>query len=165
MEVKMFNRGQSAGKTSDKDIKYYLSGFADGEGSFNVSTIKRSDYKFGWKVSLSFNISQKDDTVPKIFKNILNCGRIRYRKDGICYFEVRKIKDLTEIVIPFFETYSLLSENKKKVFAIFCKITEIIRQKRHLDKKGMEEILKLRDLILVNRERKYSKQQILNSYQ
>ena len=161
----MFNCGQSAGKTFSKSTRYYLSGFADGEGSFNVSIINRwDDYKYGWKVSLSFNISQKDDTVPKIFKNVLNCGTIRYRKDGICYFEVRRLKDLTEIIIPFFKNYSFLSKNKKKVFEIFCKIVKIINQKRHLERDGMKEILKLRDLIVVGRKRKYSKKQILNSY-
>ena len=59
MAVKMSNRcGQSAGKASNRDIfsediGWYLSGFADGEGSFNVTIMKRRDYKTGWKVCLS----------------------------------------------------------------------------------------------------------------
>ena len=112
MEVKKFNCGQSAGKTSNKrNLGFYFSGFSDGEGSFNVSLINRKkDFKHGWKVSLSFNISQKDDTVPRLFKEFLKCGTIRYRKDGICYFEVRSIKNITEIVIPFFRKFPLISE-------------------------------------------------------
>jgi len=165
MAVKKFNCGQSAGKTFSKSIGYYLSGFTDGEGSFNVSIVNRKkDYKHGWKTILSFNISQKDDTVPKVFKEALKCGTIRYRKDGICYFEVRKVKDLKKVIIPFFKKFQFLSENKKKVFKIFCKILQIVDEKRHLEKKGMEEILKLRDLIIVTRKRKYSKKEILNSY-
>jgi hypothetical protein len=39
------------------DIGYYLAGFTDGEGSFNVSFRPRSDYKSPWKISLCFNIS------------------------------------------------------------------------------------------------------------
>ena len=31
MEVKMFNRGQSAGKAFDSRLANYLSGFTDGE--------------------------------------------------------------------------------------------------------------------------------------
>ena len=42
-------------------IGYYLTGFADGEGSFNVSFRPRGDYKDPWKVSLCFNVSQKDE--------------------------------------------------------------------------------------------------------
>jgi len=162
--VKMFNRcGQSAGKTFRESVGYYLSGFTDGEGSFNISTIRRKDYKNGWKISLSFNVSQKDDTIPKLFKNYLNCGKIRYRRDGICYFEVRKIKDIKEKVIPFFKHFPLLSK-KKNVFKIFCQTVKIIYDKNHLDKKGIKSILLLRDKIVVNRKRKFSNELILNSY-
>ena len=171
MAVKKSNCGQPAGKTSNKDmvipieIGYYLSGFADGEGSFNVSLINRmKDYKHGWKVSLSFNISQKDDALPKIFRRVLQCGTIRYRKDGICYFEVRKVKDIAQIVIPFFKKFPLISRDKKKTFDIFCRIVQVVRNKKHLKKEGMKEILRLRDLIKVGRKRKYSSRQILNSF-
>ncbi len=171
MAVKKFNCGQPAGKTSNRNnvfsqrIGYYLSGFTEGEGSFNVSLINRhKDYKHGWKVSLSFNISQKDDTIPRLFKRVLNCGTIRYRKDGICYFEVRRVKDLVEVVIPFFKRFPLISKSKKKVFDIFCQLVQIVNKKQHLKKKGIEEILRLRDLIKVGRKRKYSKEEILNSY-
>ena len=40
------------------DLGHYLSGFADGEGSFNISVVRRnSDYQTGWKLVASFNIS------------------------------------------------------------------------------------------------------------
>lgn len=47
----------------------YIAGFVDGEGSFNVSLRKKSDYKIGWQVVLSFNVSQKDPTVLYIIYN------------------------------------------------------------------------------------------------
>jgi hypothetical protein len=171
MAVKKFNCGQSAGKISNRRIRiptkigYYLSGFTDGEGSFNVSVINRQkDYKHGWKVSLSFSISQKDKTILFIFRKILRCGTIRYRKDGICYFEVRTIKDIIRTIIPFFKKFPLISESKKKQFEVFCCITQLVEQKQHLEKKGMRKILKLRNLITVGRRRKYSNKQILHSY-
>ena len=164
MAVKMFKRGQSAGKTFKESLPNYLSGFTDGEGSFNISVINREkDYKHGWKISLCFNISQKDDTVPKIFKKFLGCGKIRYRRDGICYFDVRKTEDLVNIVVPFFRAYPLLSE-KDKTFIIFCKALEIVRNKKHLTKSGMKEILDLRNQIVVGRKRKYSNKKILSTY-
>ena len=169
MAVKKFNCGQSAGKTFgnniiSQEIGNYLSGFSDGEGSFNISIINREkDYRHGWKISLCFNISQKDDTVPIIFRNTLKCGTIRYRRDGICYFEVRTIEDLIKIVAPFFIKFPLLSE-KKKTFQIFCKALKLVNNKKHLTKDGMEQILKLRDLIVIGRKRKYSNKEILDSY-
>ena len=161
----MFNRGQSAGKAFDERLANYLSGFTDGEGSFNISVINRQkDYKHGWKISLCFNISQKDDTVPKIFKNTLGCGKIRYRKDGICYFDVRKTEDLVNKVVPFFKNFPLLSK-KNNVFIIFCEALEIVTDKKHLTISGMEKILELRNKIVVGRKRKYSNQKILSTYQ
>ena len=45
------------------DIGNYIAGFTDGEGSFNVSIKKRLDYKESWKLTASFNISQKDRVI------------------------------------------------------------------------------------------------------
>ncbi len=159
--------GQSAGKTLNKiskDIGFYFSGFADGEGSFNVSLIKKDDYRNKWKVSVAFNISQKDNTVPLLFKKILNCGTIRYRKDGICYYEVTNIRDIKFVVIPFFEKFPLLSQEKKLRFKIFKQISEIVYNKKHLERKGMKRLLGLRDRMKVARKRKYTNQEILRSY-
>ena len=171
MAVKKFNCGQSAGKTSKKILSipartaYYLSGFADGEASFNVSLVNRQkDYKHGWKVILCFNISQKDETLPRLFQKAWRCGTIRYRKDGICYFEVRSIKDIIGIVIPFFKRFPFLPEDKKRKLVIFSRIAAIVAKKKHLERTGIEEILKLRELMKVGRKRKYSMREILDSY-
>ena len=86
-------------------IGYYLSGFADGEGSFNVSFRRRVDYKIPWKISLCFNISQKDRVILSLFKRYLKCGRIRGRNDGVYYFEVNNLTSILENVIPFFNHF------------------------------------------------------------
>ncbi len=162
----MFNRsGQSAGKTSNRFIGYYLSDFADGEGSFNISIISRKqDYKNRWKVTPSFNVSQKDDTIPILFMNFLECRKIRYRKDGVCYFEVRSVSDLAEKIIPFFRKYPLLSQDKKSVFKKFSEIILLMKEGKHLQKKGMKKILEIRETIKVKRKRKYSKEEIMKTY-
>jgi hypothetical protein len=49
-------------------IGYYLAGFVDGEGSFNVSFRPRSDYVFPWKVSLCFNVSQRERALLEILQ-------------------------------------------------------------------------------------------------
>ena len=63
------------------DLGNYLAGFTDGEGSFNVSFRQRKDYKIPWKISLCFNISQKDQVILYQFKKHLKCGSIRERKN------------------------------------------------------------------------------------
>lgn len=80
----------------------YLAGFTDGEGSFNVSFRKRGDYAMPWKVSLCFNVSQRDKTVLVLFQEHLKCGTLRTRADGVWYYEVNTYTDIIENVIPFF---------------------------------------------------------------
>lgn len=148
-----------------KDTGWYLAGFTDGEGSFNVSTINRNkDYKNGWKISLSFNISQRDVTVLQLFMDTLRCGSFRKRKDGVTYYEVRRLDELLYIVIPFFEKFTLRSESKRKQFEVFCKIAQLMSQKEHLTVAGLEKIFALRTTIPVGRKRKYTLQQIVSTF-
>ena len=125
-------------------IGYYLAGFADGEGSFNVSFRKRKDYPQPWKISLCFNVSQKDKVILALFKRHLKCGTLRSRIDGVWYFEVNNFTSIKENVIPFFRRFSFLSAKKKRDFSKFMQIAEIIERKRHLTKEGITEILTIR---------------------
>lgn len=145
-------------------IAYYLVGFTDGEGSFNISVVNRNkDFKSGWKIEPSFNISQKDDSIPKSFQKILNCGTIRYRKDGICYFEVRKINDLSEKILPFFRKHKLKS--KKRIdFQIFSEIIKMIVKKKHLYSSGIKKILSLRNKMNYGGKHKYDDQKIISTF-
>jgi hypothetical protein len=59
-------------------IGYYFAGFVDGEGSFNLSFRKRTDYKLPWKVSLCLNVSQKDRSILEKLQHCMQCGTIRY---------------------------------------------------------------------------------------
>ena len=102
-------------------IGWYFAGFADGEGSFNVS-LRRKDYSVGWQLCPSFNVSQRDITVLALYKRWLKCGTLRTRQDGVVYYEVISIPALKEVILPFFEKYNFLSASKKKNFSIFRKI-------------------------------------------
>jgi hypothetical protein len=125
-------------------IGYYLAGFADGEGSFNVSFRKRNDYAMPWKVSLCFNVSQRDKVILALFKQHLKCGTMRSRPDGVWYYEVNNFTALVENVIPFFDRFSFLSAKKQRDFAKFKQIAVLIRDGRHQTKSGIGEILEIR---------------------
>lgn len=143
------------------ELAWYLIGFTDGEGSFNISFKRELNYGIGWKVDLSFNVSQRDANIPKMFQQILDCGTIRYRKDGVCYFEVRKFSDIQDKVIPFFDRFPLKSK-KLDDYKTFKTIALIVFQKRHLTEWGMKELLKLRETMNSGGKRKYSSIEILN---
>ena len=82
---------------------FYLAGFIDGEGSFNVSLQKRPDHVMKWRVILTFNVSQRDITVLTQLKQYLGCGRMFHRSDGVHYYLVQNPQSIKERVIPFFK--------------------------------------------------------------
>ena len=125
-------------------IGYYLAGFADGEGSLMIVARKRPDYQAGWKISLCFNVAQRESYILSQFKKHLGCGTLRQRPDGVCYYEVNNFNAIIENVIPFFERFNFLSQNKKKQFAIFVKAAKIIQTGEHLTEEGRNKIIALR---------------------
>ena len=125
-------------------IGHYLAGFTDGEGSFNVSFRKRDDYSMPWKVSLCFNVSQRDKVILALFKRHLKCGTLRTRPDGVWYYEVNNFTAIVENVIPFFDRFGFLSAKKKRDFLKFKEIARLIQAGRHRSKDGIDEILAIR---------------------
>jgi len=152
-------------ETIPEDIGWYLTGFADGEGSFNISTVNRNqDFVTGWKIVLTFNISQRDHTILRLFHEMLRCGRIRDRGDGVGYYDVRRIDDIIDIVIPFFERFPLRSCSKKQQFDVFRTVAFLMHERAHCTYDGMKQILALRASIHVARRRKYTPEQVLTSF-
>jgi len=151
-------------KKVPRDIGYYLAGFADGEGSFNLSFRRRKDYKMPWKISLCFNVSQKDKVILALYKRHLGCGTLRQREDGIWYYEVNNFTAVVENVIPFFNEFRFLSAKKKRDFAKFKEVARMIQKGEHLNENGIRRILDVRKEMNdggVGR-RKYSDEEILN---
>ncbi len=126
-------------------IGYYLAGFTDGEGSFNLNFRKRDDYQQPWKVSLCFNVSQRDKVVLALFKKHLRCGTMRMREDGVWYYEVNNFSAIVENVIPFFDRFGFLSSKKKRDFAKFKQIAVLMRNGEHLTEAGIQRLLRIRE--------------------
>ena len=139
---------------------WYLAGFTDGEGSFNVSFRPREDYQIPWKVSLCFNISQRDPVILALFKRHLQCGTMRQRRDGVWYYEVNNLTPILENVIPFFDRFRFLSAKKKRDFAKFKRIAQLMREGKHRSREGIEEILKIRVDMNDGGKRRYSEEEI-----
>jgi hypothetical protein len=141
-------------------VGYYLAGFADGEGSFNVSFRPRNDYSAPWKVSMCFNISQKDKVILALYKRWLHCGTLRGRPDGVWYYEVNNFNAIVENVMPFFNRFQFMSAKKKRDYAKFKQIAKMIQEGRHQSKDGILEIMKIRRDMNDGGKRRYSEEQI-----
>ena len=137
-------------------IAYYITGFADGEGSFNVSFRKRDNFLLGWKISPVFNINQKEREILALIKHHLGCGTIFFRKDNVWVYEVDNIQSIQQIIIPFFNKFGFLSIKKKKDFVRFKKIVEIKQKKKSLTYNDIESILHLLTEVESKNSRKYN---------
>ena len=146
------------------EIGWYLAGFADGEGSFNVSFRPRPDYKMPWKVSLCFNISQRDPVILSLYKKYLECGTMRQRRDGVWYYEVNNLNAVVANVIPFFERFGFLSAKKKRDFAKFKQLAQILVSKGHQSEEGIRRVLEIRRDMNDGGKRRYLDAGILQSF-
>ncbi len=147
------------------NIGYYLAGFADGEGSFNVSFRPRDDYRAPWKVSLCFNVSQRDEVILSRFKRHLACGTMRQRQDGVWYYEVNNLTAILENVIPFFDHYGFLSAKKQRDFSKFKMLASLLASGIQNTRSGVEQILRIRSDMNDGGNRRYTDEMILKAFE
>jgi hypothetical protein len=72
----------------------------------------------------------------------LSCGKISVRGD-IVDFQVIKLTDITEKIIPFFGKYPILGV-KQENYEDFCKVAELMKEDAHLTKEGLKLISKIK---------------------
>jgi hypothetical protein len=63
-------------------------------------------------------------------------------KYGILY-QVTSLQDLTNVIIPHFEKYPLITQ-KKADFELFKRVVDIMNRKGHLTSDGLQEIVNIR---------------------
>ena len=121
---------------------YWLAGFASGEACFFIRITKSSSTKTGTQVLLKFLIPQhsRDNDLLKSFISYLGCGNYHPRlKVDKGEFVVEDLKNITSIIIPFFKKYPIIG-NKAEDFLDFCKGSELMLNKEHLNNEGLEKI-------------------------
>ena len=143
----------------------YISGYVDGEGCFCVSFQPSGRHRFGWEVRPSFSVSQNADRAEVLYllKKHWKCGSIRPdRSDHTLKYEVRKLEDLINVVIPHFKESPLLSSKQQDV-ELFTKVCELMHRKQHLKRDGLSRIIRIAMKMNPTGKRKYSESEILNS--
>lgn len=106
-------------------------GFISGEGCFYVKINKSKSLKTGFQVALVFILTQhtRDTILLDSIKNYLDCGVCSVNSDGSAsYLTVKRIIDITEKIIPFFQKYPIQGE-KSKDFNDFCLVAELMKNK------------------------------------
>ena len=144
-------------------LQSYISGYCDGEGCFCVSFSPSKRHRFGWEIRPSFSVSQNADRSELLFEiqRLWDCGSIRPdRSDHTLKFEVRRIDDLMQAVIPHFEAFPLRS-SKQNDFEKFGQICRIVLAKGHLTIVGFHQVVDLAFLMNVSGKRKFSRDEVL----
>lgn len=118
----------------------WLAGFASAEACFFVNIFNSPTHKLKAGVQLEFSISQhsRDEILMKSLIEFLNCGNV-HNYNNACYYRVGNLLGITQNIIPLFKTYPILGE-KSKDFSDFCEVLEMIKDKKHLTKEGLEQI-------------------------
>ena len=145
----------------------YFIGFVEGEGMFYIGVVPSSETKSGWQVIYFFKVSQNPSgrEVLENLKNKLQCGYIKEnsqtdKTDRSLAFVVRDLSNLLDKIVPFFDDKLVI---KKDAFDKFKRVLTLVRQKKHLTKEGMKQILDI-SYSMNTQKRRFTKKQILKSY-
>ena len=124
----------------------WLAGFVNGDGSFSV-IIREETADRGLEIRLNLNITQhiRDFDLLKSFINLLKCGNVYKYKDS-CIFQVVSFTAINTIIIPGYFLISTYQLHGKKAwdFYKFSKIANLIKNKQHLTRQGLNEIKELK---------------------
>ena len=156
---------QHAGSWSRLTDPYsYISGYFDGEGCFTVSIAPRPTLRIGWEVRPSASVSQNRDRsqVLDLIQSYFGCGTIRPdRSDNTVKWEVRRLAQLRERVVPHFVRYPMLS-GKQGDFFRFATVCELMAHGQHKTVPGMVQIVGIVAGMNPSGRRRYEPQEIIN---
>jgi len=101
-------------------------------------------HSVGFKVLLVFELTQhmRDERLMRSLIELLQCGKI-YRSRNTFVFHVTKLSDVNEKIIPFFKKYPIIGV-KALDFADWCKVAELMKEKKHLTAEGLQEIKQIK---------------------
>ena len=131
----------------------WISGFASGEGCFLLSISKSNKNKTGYAIQLIFKLTQhkRDKELLELSAKIFNCGSVYFHSENAFVYTVSKIADIIKIIIPMFKVYPIQGI-KQLDFKNFCKVAALIDKDKHLNSKGLDQILLIKDRMNTKRK-------------
>lgn len=137
--------GIDSGFDSNAIDNQYITGFCDGESSFSVTLLKDNTCKTGWRCQPRFTIELHSKELPLLqsIQSKLGVGNIIVNKRDTVAFRVGSLKPLTDVIIPHFTNYPLLTK-KQADFLLFKSIIDLMNNKEHLTQEGLKKIASIR---------------------
>jgi LAGLIDADG endonuclease len=128
----------------------WVVGFVDGEGCFSVPIFRNHTAKLGWQVQPSFTVVQAERSVDALhlLEQYFMCGQVgrQARHDNhherLCRYTVRRLSELSGLIIPFFEEHPLVTA-KADDFKKFAVVVRMMESGLHLYADGMVQIAEI----------------------
>ena len=132
----------------------WISGFVDGEGCFHIGINKHPEVRFGYQILPELTVVQHKRDIDLLYelKKTMGCGVVRRNHGDRYCWRVRNLKNLSEIVIPFFQRYALKS-SKAVEFHKFEKVVRMMHEEKHLTEEGFSKIVKIASSMNRGKER------------
>lgn len=122
---------------------YWITGFVDGEGCFSFSIFRNISMRAGYQIQGEFSVVQHKRNIQLLYalKDLFKCGTVSVNGSNseIYHYRVKNNEHLLQIIIPFFEKYTLCS-TKKFELPIFKQLCLNIKNKKHLTTEGFNEM-------------------------
>lgn len=121
------------------ELKYWMAGFIEGEGSINVSCKEGKTAEFGIFLDAEFSVTQHVNGVANLvlLMQIFQAGRIRFKSgsNATMVFCIDNRVTLQEKVIPFLKEYSAKFSGtaKKKRLQQFEQLLTWLQEGKHRD--------------------------------
>jgi len=121
---------------------WWVTGFADAEGSFNMSIFKSKTAAIGWTIEPSFNITlhKRELELLNAIQTFFGVGSVKIT-DKTAQFRVRSRLDL-KVIISHFNDYPLQT-TKFINFLYFCEILNLLNDKVHTNTIGFLQLASL----------------------
>ena len=126
---------------SEKLSPDWITGFVDGEGCFHIGISKHPDAGFGYQILPELTVVQHECDIALLhrLRTTMGCGVVRRNHEDRYCWRVRDLKNLAEVIVPFFEKHPLKSK-KEIEFRRFAKVVRFMVRGDHFNQEGFERI-------------------------
>jgi hypothetical protein len=132
------------------EFAQWVVGFVDGEGCFSVPIFRNAACRAGWQVQPAFTVVQGERSVGALhrMRRYFGCGQVgrngrsdNHRED-LHRYTVRRLSDLSDRIVPFFEENPLVTA-KRDDFMKFAEVVRMMDTKTHLREGGLSSIARI----------------------
>ena len=135
----------------------YLAGFIDGDGSIYVRLKPNDAYRYGFQIAPYIILFQsaKDEANFKNICEMLNCGYLRRRNDGILEYTIGRKEEILSLIQKI-KPYLILKRRQADLLEKIFELKSLVR--------NAKDFSKLMELINQFAEINYSKKRIKHKF-